>query len=477
MINRQLLEATLSQLKNKQRSITRRFPDFYSNPIKVKGIIAHGGVRLAGMEKDIWRFDVASGEEAGKSYEITMRWKNVVPELQRAIQDRRNWNKQKTKVNLNKVATYLYKKLDVEIKCSCFTGDTEVLLLDGRILTFEEILREFGTEKEFWVYASDENGDFVPARARCLGETKRVNQVTEVTLDNNKTIKCTLDHLFRMRDGSYKEAQQLKEGDSLMPCYTKQTEPNSKFSQSYTQIKSNSKKDSIGRSNWKTIYRIVAELLLKEQHNKKLSEFKDKDLVVHHKDFNSNNNCPENLEWLSVLEHWELHTKNHPEAKKAQAKRICRIRKETTKRDPVTGGFYNHKVKSIKILEVSNEPVYDLTVEKYQNFALAAGIYVHNCPADLYYGGQYIRSKDKYKANYGDKEDRPPVQRNPKEYGSYCKHLTVFMKVMPFYKSDIAKWLKDNYSEVITKEEKNTSAKYQSYKKVSKKLGNRKQGK
>ncbi|MHA1286343.1 MAG: hypothetical protein ACTSPB_02950, partial [Candidatus Thorarchaeota archaeon] len=53
-----------------------------------------------------------------------------------------------------------------------------------------------------------------------------------------------------------------------------------------------------------------------------------------------------------------------------------------------------------------------------------------SCPADLYYGGQYIRSLSKYDANSGPRpETRPPVKRNPKQYGAMCKHLDRLMKV------------------------------------------------
>jgi hypothetical protein len=43
---------------------------------------------------------------------------------------------------------------------------------------------------------------------------------------------------------------------------------------------------------------------------------------------------------------------------------------------------YNHKIKSIEVIEVEETPVYDLTVDKYHNFAIKAGedssIFVHN---------------------------------------------------------------------------------------------------
>jgi len=583
MLFRELIEATLSQIARKQKSITRRFPDFFTNPEKVPGIISKGGLRMQSMEKDLWRFKVHSGSEEGLWYEVVLRWKNLIPEIQRGIQDRRNWTKPKggqRRVNLKKLAAHIFKKGDVEFDCECLTGDTKIPLLDGRILTMEEILSEFGKDESFWVYASDENGDFIPARAKCLGITKEVNQLVEVVLDNGEKIRCTSNHPFRLRDGSYEQAGQLKEGNSLMPCYTKQTKPNSRFSQTYTKIMLNSKRDSLGRPIWKTVYRIVAEALLCGEHDKKLIEIegKEKSLVVHHKDFNSCNDCPENLQWLEVLEHWELHTKNHPnaiaailrawedpikaeqmresnrkagkiciekhpelvdklivagtefmrsekgqkglserstrqwnnketrdlmvvnmqgskspeeckaigerkkkwwaehpEARKEQGERIKDIAAKTVLRDKTTGRFYNHKVVSVSLINLDEAiPVYDLSVEKYQNFALAAGIYVHNCPADTYYGGDYIRSQPKYQAKYGDQENRPPDKRNPKQYGAHCKHIQALYKSLPWYKTTMAQWLKKEYGSVIQKAEKKASAELTGFQQAAKALGKRK---
>jgi hypothetical protein len=115
----ELIEATISQVARKQKSITKLFPDFFSNPQKVKGVIDKGGLRMTKMEKDKWEFKIHSGTEEGLWYDAVLRWKNLVPELQRAVADRRNWNKAKTKVNLKKVAAQLFKKGDIELSCSC----------------------------------------------------------------------------------------------------------------------------------------------------------------------------------------------------------------------------------------------------------------------------------------------------------------------------------------------------------------------
>lgn len=43
-------------------------------------------------------------------------------------------------------------------------------------------------------------------------------------------------------------------------------------------------------------------------------------------------------------------------------------------------GYMNHKVLSVEMIRRDNPiPVYDITVEKYHNFALDSGVFVHNC--------------------------------------------------------------------------------------------------
>jgi len=112
-------EATLSQLARKQKSITRLFPDFFSNPIKVRGVVSRGGVRMSGMDKDTWHFKIHSGSEEGTWYDAHVRWKNIGPDLERLVADRRNWNRAKTKIDLRKLAAKFFKTADVELECSC----------------------------------------------------------------------------------------------------------------------------------------------------------------------------------------------------------------------------------------------------------------------------------------------------------------------------------------------------------------------
>lgn len=74
------------------------------------------------------------------------------------------------------------------------------------------------------------------------------------------------------------------------------------------------------------------------------------------------------------------------------------------------------------------------------------------CPADLYWGGHYIRSQNpKAKGSkYTSPETRPPKVRNPSQHGAFCKHLQVLMDSLPFYISTMATFLKRHYMKEIT---------------------------
>jgi hypothetical protein len=60
---------------------------------------------------------------------------------------------------------------------------------------------------------------------------------------------------------------------------------------------------------------------------------------------------------------------------------------------------YNHKI--IKIEFFGYEDVYDITVEKYHNFALTAGIFVHNCACAGYLKDCFI-IRNSWSSQWGD---------------------------------------------------------------------------
>lgn len=97
----------------------------------------------------------------------------------------------------------------------CFTGDTKISLLNGTEVPIKDLV---GLD-EFWVYSCTPDGKIVPGRGHSARLTKKDAQLVKITLDNGESVKCTPEHRFMMRDGTYREAKDLKPDDSLMPLY------------------------------------------------------------------------------------------------------------------------------------------------------------------------------------------------------------------------------------------------------------------
>ncbi|CAN5196233.1 hypothetical protein BH20ACI1_BH20ACI1_01180 [soil metagenome] len=103
----------------------------------------------------------------------------------------------------------------VGVDIGCFTGDTLVPTLDGKSYSLKELAED---DKEIVVYACAENGKVVAAKATAK-KTRTNAELVKVILDNGAEIRCTPDHKFMLRDGSFTEAKDLKSGESLMPFY------------------------------------------------------------------------------------------------------------------------------------------------------------------------------------------------------------------------------------------------------------------
>jgi hypothetical protein len=167
----------------------------------------------------------------------------------------------------------------------CFTGDTLIPLLDGTKHKIEDLAKL----SEFWVYGCTPDGRIVPARGHSARMTRKNAEIVAVELDNGEIIKCTPDHLFMLRDGSYLPASQLTEGTSLMPLYRKKDFLRNNLD--YEQIMMPATKE------WEYTHRIVAPDCPSGS-------------VRHHKDFNRFNNEPSNIQVMRANEHIELHAQN-----------------------------------------------------------------------------------------------------------------------------------------------------------------------
>ncbi len=329
----------------------------------------------------------------------------------------------------------------VGVDIGCFTGNTLIPLVDGKSYPIQQLAQE---KKAIYIYACTETGRIVASEA-IARKTRKNAPLIKVILDNGEEIKCTPDHQFMLRDGSYMEACALKAGTSLMPFYSKQDKDG------YTLIQQNYS----GR--WQKAHWILARSGILG----KVPKFIGQRTVIHHKNFDPKDNRPENLEFMgnndhstyhrSLVErnsHWqspefeearkqaltnkaktkegyeyfaERGTKNilkymqmrpdhFKEAVSENGKRGSKYlvkyntsKKGREKSKEIANRFYtcevcgnqikspiglhnhrkyehgyNHKVVQVIRLSVT-EDVYCLTVPEYNNFALSAGVFVHNC--------------------------------------------------------------------------------------------------
>jgi tRNA-splicing ligase RtcB len=103
----------------------------------------------------------------------------------------------------------------VGVDIGCFHGDTRVPLLNGRQRSLRELAEGEGP---YWVYSLDEDRRIVPGRAKAL-RTRTDAELMRITVSGGDEIVCTPDHPFMMSDGVYREARYLRFNDSLMPLY------------------------------------------------------------------------------------------------------------------------------------------------------------------------------------------------------------------------------------------------------------------
>jgi len=103
----------------------------------------------------------------------------------------------------------------------CFSGDTKIALLNGRNLSFKELIKEDKQGKKNFCYTIQKDGHIGVAPILNPRKTKKKTEVIKIILDNEEEIICTPNHPFMLRNGKYKEAKNLGQKDSLMPLYKK----------------------------------------------------------------------------------------------------------------------------------------------------------------------------------------------------------------------------------------------------------------
>ena len=101
----------------------------------------------------------------------------------------------------------------IESASDCFTGDTLVAVADGRNAVSLKQLAHEGRDID--VYASDA-GKTVVRRMTNVRLVRMKTPVVNIMLDDGSRVRCTPEHQMMLRDGTYKRADELLPGTSLM---------------------------------------------------------------------------------------------------------------------------------------------------------------------------------------------------------------------------------------------------------------------
>jgi DNA gyrase subunit B len=97
----------------------------------------------------------------------------------------------------------------------CFTGDTRIVSPSGKHPSFQEMLEMHAAGKKIYCYSTRPDGTVGIVQVANPRLTRKAASVVRVKLDNDDSATCTPDHLFMLRDQSYRRADELKPGDAL----------------------------------------------------------------------------------------------------------------------------------------------------------------------------------------------------------------------------------------------------------------------
>jgi DNA gyrase subunit B len=258
----------------------------------------------------------------------------------------------------------------------CWVPETEVAVASGGSRTIKDLADDWERGVSHFGYATNDDGDIrvVPLVEPRL--TKRKAPLVEVELDNGARLRCTPDHPFRLRDGSYAPAASLRAGDSLMPLKRRLSDEQELPAPGYEMVWMNAGArwvhthhlaDLYVENVWKGLARWRASTTTEEKARGIRAGHRLKSLQLLSRVLNSADvgsayeelrrcEAPTSLRWNRLVdEHF-----GGDEARACEA-----------------AAHVNCKVVAVRALE-ERVDVYDLTVERYHNFALASGVFVHN---------------------------------------------------------------------------------------------------
>jgi len=173
----------------------------------------------------------------------------------------------------------------------CITGDTLIAVADGRgSISIKQLVDE---EKDVPVYTLDKQGDLRIKKFLNPRLTQKNADIYEVSFDSGLIIKCTNNHEFLTTSGVMVPLKDLKKGSSIKSIIKNYSKSVSKKKE-YCTITTN----GITKSEHRLIAAYFSGKLLSEGE------------VVHHINYDSLDNRPENLQIMDYKTHDQLHGKD-----------------------------------------------------------------------------------------------------------------------------------------------------------------------
>ena len=183
----------------------------------------------------------------------------------------------------------------------CIDGNTKIFLTSGNHKTIKELYEDGYDNEYILAYDVDSQSVVVEPIKNIVYNGKK--DTIKLTFDNGEELVCTPDHKLLTRDGSYVEASDSL-NVSLMPFnYDKKIMyKNREYVYLYIP-KNNYTNDGI------YLHKLVAEQYHKDEYIEKTSNLQENEwIVIHHKDVDRFNNNPDNLIYVTNIEHSKIHT-------------------------------------------------------------------------------------------------------------------------------------------------------------------------
>jgi ribonucleotide reductase alpha subunit len=183
---------------------------------------------------------------------------------------------------------------DLQSPNPCSIGTTLVAVADGRgNVPIQKLAEE---NKDVPVYCFNDNGKIVIRMMRHPRKTGINVPVFKVTIEGGHEITVTGNHKFALTDGSDKRVDEMSIGDSLSLA-SKYLAPIVQTNRSKNYIWWNNNLAGRGKTEHRLIYEFYNGVIPKNH-------------IIHHIDYDTQNNHIDNLACMSKKDHDELHSKD-----------------------------------------------------------------------------------------------------------------------------------------------------------------------